>query len=53
MSPGDRIYLQLSRGFPQSLHEKAELEPYVKFRVFWDVAPCSHIDVDDGGSTHL
>jgi hypothetical protein len=25
----------------------------MKFRVFWDVAQCSHDEVDDGGSTHL
>jgi hypothetical protein len=25
----------------------------MKFRVFWDVAQCSHVEVDDGGSTHL
>jgi hypothetical protein len=35
----------------------------MKFSVFWDVAPCSHVEVDirframnrpdDGGSTHL
>jgi hypothetical protein len=28
----------------------------MKFRVFRDVAPCSHVEVgrpDDGGSTHL
>jgi hypothetical protein len=40
---------------------------YLKFRVFWDVAPCSHVEVDrrfrgayclhhrpdDGGNTHV
>jgi hypothetical protein len=29
----------------------------MKFRVFWDVAPCNHVEVihcpDDGGGTHL
>jgi hypothetical protein len=25
----------------------------MKFRVFWDILPCSHQGPDDGGSTHL
>jgi hypothetical protein len=38
-------------------HASDKEERNMKFRVFWDVLPCSKIDethrLDEGGSTHL
>jgi hypothetical protein len=55
----------------ENIFHSCEISGYhsgMKFRVFWDVVPCSHVEVDrrfrgaycfhhhgdvDGGSTHL
>jgi hypothetical protein len=53
------IYIQLTLVFPRVLGDSVKHPRYkckhliLKITVVWDIAPCSFIEIDDGGSTHL
>jgi hypothetical protein len=39
-------FILISSGGWHVLQKEAKILRHVKFRVFWDVAPCSHVEVD-------